>query len=904
MSDRLTKPAPWYEKRVKFQPRAFAESLSGLLTGGAATAATGSPIPAIAAATDTLVRSVGLEEDPVGTAYYRLALAALLKASMDLVKEFEDRLATAPENVLSVKDRLGDALEGYSVHPNLFEHPERLELLEPVKDVLKQWGIVYNLREAEAGAFAARLSGYFPDALFRVSLDEAFSGDLEQVKSLQDNPFLEGRRRRLAWERYKRHLDRLLAAPVLDEVFALKDIYLPVRAVYAETQDGADKSLKPREWVDLEAELNTWLGNDNDFIRVVSGGPGSGKSSFAKHYAARVMNDGAYKVLYLPLVLFPKGKSLEAGVGDVLARERILSHNPLTVEGDEPRLLVILDGLDELAMTSEGALAEVSRLLREVYDLAPRIGSGRDVKWLLLGRTNTVGFEQHERGIRSEHILELLPYFLRERQQGAEEPNAYGPYLITNVPLPDQREAWWDKFSRLKGLETRGVPEKLDTPPAHPLSELTGVPILNYLVAWNYLQDPEDFDPDGNVNELYENLFKSVYKRSWGQGGNRAAQPFSFGEFAQVYGSIALAAWHVGGGRSARLADIVKVMWPYQVKKRYEGLEPDLKYGALRTLTAFYTRLNEPDEEDDPTFEFVHKSFGEYLTARRLVARIEAIHEGLSHEFGEETALNAWIEDCATGLFTDDLRSFIEREVALLTDAATARERQETVGALLRYGLTRGLPMHNKPQFPNYRAMESGARTALLGLLVMHQAFGKQSEQPLRFVDDDTSARHLLAFLQAGVETSAVFELPFSYADFSGVDLTMTNLGRVDLYKAKLNGANLAGADLALKKFSGADLRGAGLFGADLGGANLAGADLHETELHYANLREVNLSGANLAGAKLGCAILSGADLGGADLSGADLGGANLRGADLSEAILKGADLSEANLSERLEITS
>ena len=41
--------------------------------------------------------------------------------------------------------------------------------------------------------------------------------------------------------------------------------------------------------VDLESELSAWLNkaDNNDAIRVVSGGPGSGKSSFAKIFAAK-----------------------------------------------------------------------------------------------------------------------------------------------------------------------------------------------------------------------------------------------------------------------------------------------------------------------------------------------------------------------------------------------------------------------------------------------------------------------------------------------------------------------------------------------------------------------------------------------------------------------------------------
>ncbi len=90
------------------------------------------------------------------------------------------------------------------------------------------------------------------------------------------------------------------------------------------------------------------------------------------------------------------------------------------------------------------------------------------------------------------------------------------------------------------------------------------------------------------------------------------------------------------------------------------------------------------------------------------------------------------------------------------------------------------------------------------------------------------------------------------------------------LSDANLNGANLEGAKLGDANFEGANLEGANLVGANLVGANLVGA---------------NLVGANLVGANLVRAYLGGANLGGANLQGADLVRALLVGANLKDII-------------------
>ncbi len=174
-------------------------------------------------------------------------------------------------------------------------------------------------------------------------------------------------------------------------------------------------------------------------------------------------------------------------------------------------------------------------------------------------------------------------------------------------------------------------------------------------------------------------------------------------------------------------------------------------------------------------------------------------------------------------------------------------------------------------------------------------------------------------------------------ADFSGVDLTNSNLWKADLrgadlrnanlhdailYLADLQGANLTRAVLVRANLSQAKVTGALFEEANLYGANLTSTDLHEVILKHAHLTRASLNGAILTGADLSGVTMSeafvGADLSGAtlvdakldrsnfdgsrlvnaDLRGADLSGALLRRVTLSGAQLQGAHLTRADLSE------
>ena len=841
-------------------------------------------------ASQKFIEGLGLKGNTVEEAAWRVVLKALLKACKNLVRDTNQSLDTNPKNVDIVSDELARGLEA-STHVltgDLFRHPKRLDVLKPAQAALEAWGVTYGLTEAEAQKFSERLPDYFAEALFEVSLE--YPEDYALLKdSLADNLFALGREVELAWERYQHRLSKLMAEPVMDEAFSLRSIYLPLRAYYErETtnrhrQDDRFRLDKDKVVVDAEASLDAWLNAPQDFVRVVSGGPGSGKSTLAKHFAAKRSEAGHFKVLFIPLHKLQFDGDLATSVRAHLADLKLFPNGFGPLAADDPRLLVVLDGLDELSMLGPGASRAVADLVREVEQKAPSLNQSRTVKFLLTGRASVVQEEQVRALRRAGDTLELLPYYVRE--------TARRQYIDEDKRLKhDQRHEWWGKYGSLKGLAVETLPAKLNLHDHHHLTEITAQPILNYLVAWNYLQDPQAFNPNENINQLYETLFNSIYERRWGEGGNLAVKGLERHDFMLIYECIGLATWHAGDTRTARVKDIIAKLSPPSLKDKLTAIEDGIEEGAARVLAAFYTRRGVPDDEGNKTFELTHKSFGEYLTARRLVRGVELLHRKFTEVADDQwtlrDALVSWIKLAGPGIFTYDLGKFIRREVALSNSDKAAV--QATLTELLRNSLDRGLPMEEGDTGGSFVEMDRQARNVWEGLLVMHSAYaGAQPEpQKPRLSEDDRRVRALVNYLASCPEHPPKLNLPLAFLNLDRVDLRGINLNGADFKEADLRGAFFTRAALAVVSFEGADLSNA-----NFDSALVDGSDFRRVNLRKANLRNSRLSPVNLSGADLSGADLSEADLSDANLFEVNLSGATLVEADLLETNLNGADL-------------
>jgi hypothetical protein len=315
-------------------------------------------------ANDTVeaMSALGLATDP-GELAFLLIQRSLTKALVELVGESASQLPAEPAaSANAMAEALGVSSAEILVDRKFFDRPSDLPVIAELKTILDQWLKARGLDAPVAAAVADRLPSYFVYALNQEWRRNAKS--YRPIMGAVDSPFTKASDRDWAWFAYAALLDRRTQEGVFDEPFSLKQIFVPLNAYYLEDSPGdrretpaQSKEKRTRVVTSLQSELEGWLkkNDQQDTIRVISGGPGSGKSSFARIFAAQVASAGTPRVLFIPLHLIDPSKDLTEEIGRFLKDEGVLQHNPMDPESPEPNLLIIFDGLDELSSQGKAA---------------------------------------------------------------------------------------------------------------------------------------------------------------------------------------------------------------------------------------------------------------------------------------------------------------------------------------------------------------------------------------------------------------------------------------------------------------------------------------------------------------------------------------------------------------------
>ncbi|MBD2523423.1 pentapeptide repeat-containing protein [Nostoc sp. FACHB-133] len=865
--------------------------------------------------------ALGLSAAPEEVAWL-LIYRSLVEAIVSLVKGNQELLFEKPNegDLELLCDRLNDSLVSIElrIDQDFFSRPKDLPILEAIKTAFADWLKYFSVNQAQALTISHRLPTYFVYALH-----EEWAKHPEKYACLKeelDTPFTQANEREQSWQRYLAWLQKQVEEPMLLEAFGLKQVYVPLHAYYKQKVGGEkseefERRLREDEKyqrivLDLEAELEAWLekGDRNDAIRVISGGPGSGKSSFAKIFAANQAEKGKIPVLFIPLHHFEPSDDLVEAVGKFVRDDGFLRHNPLDKDKADSRLLIIFDGLDELAMQGKIATEIAQQFVREVQRKVERFNGRKTCLQVLISGRELVVQANSSDFRQPQQILHILPYFVHEY----ERTNYIDDQ---NLLQQDQRQIWWQKYGNASGRGYDCLPEELNQ---DNLTEITAQPLLNYLVALSFDQQKK-FPTDGNLNAIYANLLTAVYQRGWAGYQHPAIRGIEEKDFVRILEEIALASWH-GDGRTTTVREIEAHCEHSSLKSLLDKFQESAKLGVTRLLTAFYFRESGVKEQEK-TFEFTHKSFGEYLTAKRIVREVRLIHKKLKDRqndpdegWDEREALKRWAILCGASAMDEYLFKFVADEMPL-QNASDVSNWQQTLCHLIGFMLRHGMPMERLTPRPDFQEENRQARNAEEALLAVLNACARatktvskiQWHTPEAFgiwisrlqgqrIDPytDVFCLNCLSFLDL---EGCVLALK----DFFGANLVeaylveaylgWTNLTGADLIRANLVGAHLEWADLEQAHLVEANLEQAYLVGANFVDANLEGANFEGAYLVEANLVRAILKGANLKGANL-----EKANLEKANLEGANLEGANLVGANLEKAYLEGANLVGANL--------
>lgn len=821
------------QRRISVKPNEFLSGVTKAIIkvcGGAYSDAV-SELPDIAAA-------VGLKATPqmrVGTLILRALERALIFLVSELAKDRDELLADVHAASFT---GLSQGLS-FEVDKSFFESPNTAQLVQNLRPDVERWLEILGFSATDISNILSRL----PSVFVRAMHDEWRSniGFYAEVLEATNSPFIGAAIMEQEWSRYRAFLISMGDGRVFDESFGLRQIYISPRCYFHDKQDRRDRSqrfvtgsMKHDEparilrWA--KSEIMSWIERkDRDFsIRTIAGGPGSGKSSFAKVLAADLAINNI-KVLFVPLHQVDLELGISKSLSDYFQQSGHFSDDPISNEKGD-LLVLILDGLDEIQMQGKAAQESAQSFVNDLIRYVDRRNTV-SCRLLCLITGRDLAIQSAEGALKVEgQVLHLVPYSIPE-----EEKSQYDD--AEQIFAIDQRDEWWRTYGALTGLNYDSMP---DTLRAGELNEVTSQPLLNYLVALSYRRGM-NLDESTNINSVYEDLLKAVYNRAWARHSHPSVKDVPYDAFVRLLEEVALSVWH-GAGRTTTLAEVETHCQQSKVGALLPSLQAGVSSGVSSLLLAFYFRQKGRRDDGSKTFEFTHKTFAEYLISLRVVRLVELLSAQLAaHQadpdlgIDEQDALHRWLNVCGQTALDSYLLDFIRREFAFRS-ASHAATLQKSLAVLIEAALRSGWPVQriSKLNFVEQTTYVRNAEETLMACLNACALVSK--EESLVRWPSFTSAGEMIARIQGqrkGPANRPIMKC-LSYLNYDGQYLDIA-----DLYKADLHHCSFVGANLNYTMLMNTNLSKSTFMGARLEGANLSSATLSDAKIPINQLGRV-----------------------------------------------------------------
>ena len=816
--------------------------------------------------------SLGLKDDSPESLAYFLLQKSLSRAIFDIISDSqitidEDLKTNAFQKIIS------DSIHDVQINRDFLKNPLASEVSTILVDPLIMWLERLGTPRSAATTIANRLPGSIPFALH-----QEWSSNPKQYEPLLDSissPFIEAAENEYSWTLYQSKLQAKLEESIFGEPFGLRQIYIPLNASYETrlTCKSVSDFNVQRNVVSLISELDSWVNNDRPelTVRTICGGPGCGKSSFSKIYASHAFTNKKIKTILIPLHFIDPTRDFSDEVGRFVKDEGILKSNPIAKENLTAPLLIILDGLDELASQGQAANITAKNFVRSVQQTIDRLNMQKSlVKVLFSGRE--VVIQNNESEFRQAgQVLTILPYHIL----GDVKKNYNDPEKLLDIDLS---EAWWKNYGELTGRPFSGLPDDLKR---KDLREIIDQPLLNYLLALSYCRGRLNFNIGVNLNEIYSDLIDAIYERGYENGRrHESIRSIDLQSFLLILEEIGLAAWH-GDGRTTTVSEIEHYCREGGFGDQLDAFQDGAKVGITSLLAAFFFRQHGSRPKGDPTFVFTHKSFGEYLAARRIIRAVRDILEEKSRRdtigrargrgWSDQECLKHWAEVCGPTALSQNILMFIRSEIQLM-DGKECEAAQECLIQLFNIVLSSAMPMEKLTHLQNFETFLFQSRNAEEALLAVMNSCALRNQKVSGIVHPtQTTFGSWFKRIQEqrnGPQSSLAAgclswlnlnSTCFDFADLWGANVSYSTFVGARGHRVVLASADAGHADFSQSNFEGGyfrrtNLRNASFDSAYLTDANFAHAFFGETnfrksKLNYAVMTDTDESACDFTGA-------------------------------------------------------
>jgi hypothetical protein len=426
------------------------------------------------------------------------------------------------------------------------------------------------------------------------------------------------------------YLREQIATKPLEKVFAesftFRDIYVPLKAMPVDKNGDVDKKA---EAFDLETWAKDILNNPQkqDRVMFIQGGPGRGKSVFCRMFADLVRQQ--LHPIWTPVLIrlrdIPK---LQPSFRETL-REAVQADFAASNDGwltdRNTQFLFLLDGFDELVM--EGRTSGLEEFLKQVGQFQQDCQRSKDMGHHVLITGRSLALHSIER---------FMPHNLER---------------VEIQPMDEElQQRWFANWGKLVGADQTylmGILQDQRLPDQ--LRELAREPLLLYLLAAMHRDGELRLEMFEGVEGarakilIYEKTLDWVLTKQRPDWLNRQLTAMETEGLRRILAEAALCVVQSGGECAAMSMVKERIKDNDSAARLIEQAQERLGDDALKNaLAAFY--LQPAKGHKGGSVEFAHKSFSEFLFARRLKESLEEWTEPgrRGEEFLVKNAQMAW----------------------------------------------------------------------------------------------------------------------------------------------------------------------------------------------------------------------------------------------------------------------